>query len=177
MATVDRAITILLVAGISLLLLYAERGSRQLAVIASSAKQDACVTGADSDVRRSFTYSDYGNKFFSKTCSGTAAVWQIQGGRLTLRSVQAFEPATWLPDEINIYAPAENLLTYLGRPHMIDRGRRLDIYHYKPRIHQRIVVQVFPEKGVIGSVSVEFQEAMPNNSFKPSPLRGLGRAP
>ena len=172
MATVDRAIVISLTAGLSLFLLSAERGSRLLAVIASSATQDACVTGTDSDVRRSFTYSESGRTFFSKTCSRTTVVWQIQSGHLTLRSVQAFEPATWLPNEINIYAPAENLLTYLGRPHKIDRGRRLDMYHYQAGSHQRIVAQVFPDNNVIGSVSVEFQEAMPNNSFKPRPLRG-----
>ena len=177
MATVDRAIVILLTAALSLLLVYAERGSRLLALIASNAKQDSCVTGTDEDVRRSFSYSDYGENFFSKSCSRTTVVWQTQNDHLALRSVQAFEPATWLPDEINIYAPADNLLTYLGKPYEIDRGRRLDMYHYKIGRHQRLVVQVFPEKKVIGSVSVVFQEAMPNNSFKPSPLRGLGRAP
>ncbi len=174
MATINRAVVILLSAGLALLLLYADRGSRLLAVVASSAAQDACVTGIDTDVRRSFSYTENGKTFYSKTCSRTAAIWESQGGHLTLRSVQALEPATWLPDEINIYAPAENLLTYFGNPHRIDRGGLIDMYHYKLGNQRRIVVQVFPKKDVIGSVSVEFQEAMPNKSFKPRPLRGLG---
>jgi len=169
---VDRIIVILLSAGLASLLLHVDRGSRLLAVIASSATQDSCATGSDPDVRHSFTYIENGKTFLYKMCSRTVVIWQRQGEHLTLRSVQAFEPAPWLPNQINIYAPAENLVASLGKPHKLDRGRFVDLYYYKAGSRGLIVVQVPTKKNVIGSVSIEFQEAMPNNSFKPTPLRG-----
>ena len=172
MAMVNRIIVILLSVGLASLLLYTERGSRLLAGIASNAARDTCVTGIDSDVRRSSTYMENGKTFITESCSRTVATWQRQGSRLTLRSVQAFEPAPWLPDQINIYASADNLVAYLGKPHKVDRGGLVDMYYYKVGSHGLIVIQVPTKTGVIGSVSVEFQEAMPNNSFKPTPLRG-----
>jgi hypothetical protein len=157
MAINVRAVVILLTASVALLMLYADRGARTLTAIAKSAMRDPCVMGTDPHVRRSASYSENGQSFRSKLCSRTSATWENREGQLTLNSVQAIEPVSWLPDDLNIYAPAGSLLKHAGKPDKIDKGGRADFYYYQLTSRTTVVFQVPAERNVIGSVLVEYR--------------------
>ena len=176
MATVDRMLTILVTSLLTGLIVYTSRADYVLARIALNATKDSCVTGLDRRILRTATYFDglgkYRSQFHLRLCSRSSVRWELKDGAQHLRSIQAVEPVSWLPNDINVYSPAENLRKNLGKPDRFERFQRLDEYEYSLPNHMSLNFQVSTSKNVIVSVSVIFNRAMPNNSFKPRPLRG-----
>ena len=176
MAIVDRVLALLVTSLLTGLMIYSSQADHVLAKIALKATQDSCVTGLDPLILRSATYFDglgkYRSKFHLRICSRSSVRWELKDGAEHLRSVQAIEPVSWLPSHLNVYSPAENLRKRLGKPDRFERFPRLDEYEYSLPGHMSLIFQVSTSKNLIASVSVTFRRAMPNNSFKPRPLRG-----
>ena len=176
MATVDRMLAVLVTSLLTGLMIYSSRADHVLAEISLNAAKDPCVTGLDPLILRSVKYFEglgkYRSKFHLRICSRSSVRWELKDGTEHLRSVQAVEPASWLPDDLNVYAPARNLRKRLGKPDRLERFPRFDEYEYSLPGHMSLNFHVSTSNDAIGSVSVNFTRAMPNNSFKPRPLRG-----